>query len=280
MKPFLAILLSLSGWAGLGAQENDSSFSLGFVCLGKEVATSEDACEKAFRSAFHLEKDEPLEIEIEKKDQKISISVGFADGKSVIAVEAGFAVPWEEVEYACMNSYFWPTAAKELKKSQNHFIVFVTNTETENFQRALHLSRGLLAVAHATNALGIFNGDAATVYSPAYYDKMLPKEIKEAGDVPAILWIGFLKSGHRDETLSLYTRGLTEFGCKELEVVKSKKKGMEIFELLHGITQYLVFAGDVIEDGHTVGGTEEEKIKVRLKKSQIDREEKVLRVGF
>lgn len=69
--------------------------------------------------------------------------------------------------------------------------------------------------------------------------------------------MGFLFQSHEGEKTSIYTRGLTAFG----------------------LSPHLIFAGDVIEDGDTVGGTEEEKIKVYLEKSQLDRS-KVLQVDF
>lgn len=281
-------LLSLFGFGVLSAGEkektDESAFSFNFVCLQKLVKPTEEDCEEAFRKAFHLDQDDPLEIEVEanKKEGKelLSITATFEDESSVIAMQAGFPVPWDDLEYACYNSYFWPTADKDLKKSRDHFIVVVTNPEADKVKKVLHLSRGLLAIANSTKAMGIYNGDATTVYKRDYYEKMLPEKIESVEDVPAILWVGFLKAIHRDETVSFYTRGLAEFGCKEVEVVRSKKEGMEIFSLVHGISQYLISAGDVIEDGNTVGGTDDEKIKVYHKKSKLDGRGTVLRIDF
>ncbi len=80
--------------------------------------------------------------------------------------------------------------------------------------------------------------------------------------------------------MNFYTRGLSEFGAKEIEILNSKKKPSEIFEFLSGLCTYLLVKGDVIEDGDTVGGSDEEKIKTKWADSHIGLEGKVIRIEF
>ena len=122
-------------------------------------------------------------------------------------------------------------------------------------------------------------GDAAVVHSPKTFRKLAVTKIEKAEDVPAMLWVGFLREKHDDGTVSFYTKGLDRFGCMELEIVHSHRKPSEIFSLLHSTAQYLIYEGNVIKDGDTVGD-EETKIKTRYSKSAIDRKEKVIRIEY
>lgn len=79
-----------------------------------------------------------------------------------------------------------------------------------------------------------------------------------------------MRAGHQERTASFYPRDLSEFGSTEFAELKSKKTPGEIFELLFGISQYLIEAGSVMKDVGPVSGTEEEQNKVFLKRSQLD----------
>lgn len=260
-------------------------FTHSFVCLKKATLPEQEEVEKAFREAFVLGKDEYLEVEIEANAKEegetegYGITVSFDENNFIVARSMGFAVPKSDIEYACMNSFYWPEAADVLKQSKDHLVVMAINEAEKPKDRALFLGRTLAALANSTDSLAVYYGTGDIVHEPKTYTKLISDKIEEAGDVPAMAWVGFLRSSHKNGTTSFYTRGLSEFGCKEVEVVKSDKNPSEIFELLFGLSQYLIWAGDVIADGDTVGGTEEEKIKVHLKKSQLDRD-KVLRVDF
>jgi hypothetical protein len=103
--------------------------------------------------------------------------------------------------------------------------------------------------------------------------------IKKAEDVPALLWVGFLRKKEADGSISFATKGLAEYGCMEIEIIGSQKKPSEIFDLIHGTAQYLIYEGNVIQDGDTVGD-EDTKIKTRYAASVLDRKEKVIRIEY
>jgi hypothetical protein len=112
------------------------------------------------------------------------------------------------------------------------------------------------------------------------FRKLTVDAVKKAQDLPTLLWIGFLRTNHDDGSVSFYTKGLVEFGCMELEIVRSKKKPTDVFGLLHDTAQYLIFTGNVIKNGDTIGGDAEEKIKTRYADSEIDPDRKVIRIEY
>jgi hypothetical protein len=158
-------------------------------------------------------------------------------------------------------------------------IVVAVGDFKERYDRSLFLTRVVAACTEAFPTAGVYWGDAATVHSPAMFREAAVESIKKMEDVPALLWVGFLREKHKDGTISFYTKGLAEFGCMELEVVHSRHKPSEIFDLLHGTAQYLIYEGNVIQDEDTVG-SEETKIKTRYSKSAIDRKGKVIRIDY
>ena len=73
---------------------------------------------------------------------------------------------------------------------------------------------------------------------------------------------------------------MRQFGLLDIEVDRCKMKPEELFEFVSNIGHYLIQSGAVIEDGNTVGGSEDERILVRHQPSMIDPQRRVYKIVF
>ena len=285
--PLIADDAKVGGDAGAKKQEADLPAGpvFAFVCLNEEGPASEKAWKKSLEKWFTLKStDEIKEFEIEADEEhgKKASTVSFTIRKQAFMIGMmGAPVPEEDIEYACMNSFLWPEAKKKLEKHKSHMIVMCLGDFGSGIKKGLALSRVIAAATECHDTAGVYWGYAATVHSP----EMFRKNIKGAGekpeDLPTLAWVGYLReAGEVEGTVNFYTRGLTAFGAKELEVLNSKEEPAEIFEFLTGISTYLLMNGDVIKDGDTVGIEGGEKINTKWADSHIGLEGRVIRIEY
>ncbi|MFT5735509.1 MAG: hypothetical protein ACJA2W_001764 [Planctomycetota bacterium] len=66
----------------------------------------------------------------------------------------------------------------------------------------------------------------------------------------------------------------------EIEMPPCSTEYDEVFELVYGVAAYLVAQGPVISDGDTIGGTEEDRIKVIYGPSMLDEDIEVYQIDL
>jgi hypothetical protein len=189
-------------------------------------------------------------------------------------------IPKPDIEYACANSFLWPNAAAELANHPAHLIVIATGKFATPAAQALWLSRAICATSETYKAAGIYWGHASTVHEPKRFREFIRGASTEMEKLPIPAWIGFLRARNDAGGVDVYTDGLDVFGVMECEVINTKQPPGEVIGLLSGLSAYLITKGNVIADGNTVGGSEEEKIVARHSESAIGREGKVLRIEY
>jgi hypothetical protein len=192
--------------------------------------------------------------------------------------EMSIPIPKDDIEYACANSFLWPSAQETIKDHPAHLVVIATGTFASPAEEALWLSRAICAVSEEYDAAGIYWGHASVVHEPSTFRKLIGDAGVQMEKLPVPLWVGFLRAANEKGGVDVYTDGLDAFGVMECEVINSRRRPSEIIDLLSGLSAYLISKGNVIEDGNTVGGSAEEKIIARHAPSAIGREGKVLQI--
>jgi hypothetical protein len=188
------------------------------------------------------------------------------------------AIPWGDLEYPCATAYGWPKACEELRKSKAHIIVSVAGGDSDAVERHMRTTMLVQAAAHFTKPVGIYWGNAASVWKMDAFEKSAITMSRE--DPPFPLWFGLKIEAHEDKTRSVFTVGLEHFGVMNVEVQRSKRPVLEVHELVGDIAIYLIKNGPVINDGETVGHTADQKIKVSVGSSIYDPSVKAYRLEF
>jgi hypothetical protein len=169
----------------------------------------------------------------------------------------------------------WPNAQEDITRVAGHVIAWISGPGPL-VDAHLHLTRIVVAANRATNALGVYWGAASHVIRADLFDDLAHR----TGGLPVTLWVDF-RCYVVDGRSSLFTVGLAAFGVMELEIANSVRRVGELREFAAGLAEYLIRNGPVIEEGHTVGGSENERVVVRHAPSMVDRPGMVYRLdGF
>ena len=182
----------------------------------------------------------------------------------------------EAVEQAKTN-YRWEKAVEAAEKHKAHLLVSVINRgDMDNIEGAKHYVKLLANATKQEGCLGI-NILGTVIHPQMYYD--FAKLYDENDDFPIenIVYIGLY--GDENNTVSGYTYGLEQFGKKELEIIKSSEEAEEVYNFLASISDYIITSDVVLNDGETIGFSEEQKIQISVSKG-IALDGETIKLGF
>jgi len=182
----------------------------------------------------------------------------------------------EAVEQAKTN-YRWEKAVEAAEKHKAHLLVSVINRgDVDNIEGAKHYVKLLANATKQEGCLGI-NILGTVIHPQMYYD--FAKLYDENDDFPIenIVYIGLY--GDENNTVSGYTYGIEQFGKKELEIIKSSEEAEEVYNFLASISDYIITSDVVLNDGETIGFSEEQKIQISVSKG-IALDGETVKLGF
>ena len=182
----------------------------------------------------------------------------------------------EAVEQAKTN-YRWDGAVEAAERHKAHLLVSVINREDmDNIEGAKHYVKLLANATKQEGCLGI-NILGTVIHPQMYYD--FAKLYDENDDFPIenIVYIGLY--GDENNTVSGYTYGLEQFGKKELEIIKSSEEAEEVYNFLASISDYIITRDVVLNDGETIGFSEEQKIQISVSEG-IALDGETIKLGF
>ena len=182
----------------------------------------------------------------------------------------------EAVEQAKTN-YRWEKAVEAAEKHKAHLLVSLINRgDVDNIEGAKHYVKLLANATKQEGCLGI-NILGTVIHPQMYYD--FAKLYDENDDFPIenIVYIGLY--GDENNTVSGYTYGLEQFGKKELEIIKSLEEAEEVYNFLASISDYIITSDVVLNDGETIGFSEEQKIQISVSEG-IALDGETVKLGF
>ena len=182
----------------------------------------------------------------------------------------------EAIEQAKTN-YRWDGAVEAAERHKAHLLASVINRgDMDNIEGAKHYVKLLANATKQEGCLGI-NILGTVIHPQMYYD--FAKLYDENDDFPIenIVYIGLY--GDENNTVSGYTYGLEEFGKKELEIIKSLEEAEEVYNFLASISDYIITSDVVLNDGETIGFSEEQKIQISVSDG-ITLDGETIKLGF
>lgn len=218
--------------------------------------------------------------EVEKKEGIIS----FDHGEFFVAIGIMPApIPADSLEGPMATSWLWPDAAKELPQHKGHLIVSVNHFagEPDPVEIRKVLTQAVASVlASSEGALGVYWGESGMVIGRDLFIEMA-REFLPA-QVPLVLWVDF-RVGPVDQDSGLsygFTAGMDNLGLMDLVTSNASEPPGELRQRLINIAEYLLDNGLVIEDGHTVGESAEEHIRVVYGPSPFGHEPQVMQLDY
>ena len=242
---------------------------VGFVLLD-EVRFDAEKYVKDLKEDWNLDYD----FEITQEDNTI---IADYNGMIMTASLMPAPIPDNEAVEQAKTNYRWEKAVEAAEKHKAHLLVSVINSgDVDNIEGAKHYVKLLANATKQEGCLGI-NILGTVIHPQMYYD--FAKLYDENDDFPIenIVYIGLY--GDENNTVSGYTYGLEEFGKKEIEIIKSLEEAEEVYNFLASISDYIITSDVVLNDGETIGFSEEQKIQISVSEGiAVDGE--TIKLGF
>src|SRR5262245_4828251 len=159
-------------------------------------------------------------------------------------------------------SGYWPHAPAAAARHRGHIIITPTGTPTSRLQTTRILTAVTGAVIASTPECSAVVWDGRMVRSAEAWLQLAESTFAPYPDYPITGWIDIVpfRSG---AMLGAVTLGLSEFVGREIEFESANWDIGNALDKVAGLAAYLIEHGDVVRDGHTVGCSEEERLKVR-----------------
>ena len=242
---------------------------VGFVLLERADFDAEKYV-KDLKDDWNLDYD----FEITQEDNTI---IADYNGMILTASLMPAPIPDNEAIEQAKTNYRWDGAVEAAEKHKAHLLVSVINRgDMDNIEGAKHYVKLLANATKQEGCLGI-NILGTVIHPQMYYD--FAKLYDENDDFPIenIVYIGLY--GDENNTVSGYTYGLEQFGKKELEIIKSSEEAEEVYNFLASISDYIITSDVVLNDGETIGFSEEQKIQISVSEGiAVDGE--TIKLGF
>ena len=242
---------------------------VGFVLLD-EVRFDAEKYVKDLKEDWNLDYD----FEITQEDNTI---IADYNGMIMTASLMPAPIPDNEAVEQAKTNYRWEKAVEAAEKHKAHLLVSVINSgDVDNIEGAKHYVKLLANATKQEGCLGI-NILGTVIHPQMYYD--FAKLYDENDDFPIenIVYIGLY--GDENNTVSGYTYGLEQFGKKELEIIKSLEEAEEVYNFLASISDYIITSDVVLNDGETIGFSEEQKIQISVSEG-IALDGETVKLGF
>lgn len=210
-----------------------------------------------------------------------------ASDTSVIGLKCGGAdafvalmpakVPGTEVADAARMSWMWKREReKDLASYTAHAIVMTMSGSP--LAAATLVTRVAACVVDAGDCVGVYWGNASLLHMPELF-KAGAEDLLEEGQPAPLLWVNVLASADSPTgPYTLSTLGMEYFGLDEFEIVDSRAELGDLRERLYNLAGYVLENGPVLKDGHTVGNSVAERIKIRVGKSKLGKPGPVVRL--
>ncbi len=187
-------------------------------------------------------------------------------------------VPWSQLEGPCATAWYWPTAAEAVRGHVAHLLVTLIDEAGKPVDKSTRLTQLVAGLVSCSNSPGVFWGPGRLVHpAQAFIDQAVRST---PVDLPLFLWIDFRVERTDGGGTRLYTTGLETLGKTELEATDFPGEPQQLLEHAYNIAHYQLCKGKQINDGDTIGLTDEVQMVARRRGSMFDDKLEVLQLEF
>ena len=166
-------------------------------------------------------------------------------------------IPDGEAEQNAAFNYLWHDAQQEVAKHTAQIVVSVSNG-----MDAMERAKIFVKVCESLiddNTIGIYTN--GTVYAPDFYRQNAELMKSDALPLLDFVWLGL---SNAEGVLRGYTMGMENFRKLEMEFLNFSGNPHEFLSFMLAIVSYIIEGDIVLNDGETIGFSEEQKFKITL----------------
>jgi hypothetical protein len=190
-------------------------------------------------------------------------------------------IPWSQLEGPAAAAWYWPEATDALGRQAAHLLVTLVDEGGQPLAKALALTRLTAALAATAPSIGVVWGPGRLVHPPAAFIEQAAAASEH--NLPLFSWIDFRVEPLDDSggaAVRLFTTGLEALGAQEIEVERYQGDARELVGLVYNVAHYLLDRRKAINDGDTIGVTDEVQVTVRRDRSMLGGDLEVIRLDF
>lgn len=187
-------------------------------------------------------------------------------------------IPPSQLEGPCATAWFWPEAEAAFEGHGSHLLVTLVDEGGPAVEKSRRLTELTAAILSVVAARGVFWGPGRLVHPP---DAFLQQAVQmTADDLPLFLWVDFRIEKTAGDTVRMYTTGLEALGQSELEAADYNGPPQQLLEYAYNVAHYVLIHKKALEEGHTIGLTDEVQATVHRTKSMLDETMDVITLNF
>jgi len=187
-------------------------------------------------------------------------------------------IPWSQLEGPCATAWYWPTAAEALRDHQAHLLVTLVDEGGKEIPKSTALTQLVAGLLGNSRSCGVFWGPGRLVHPPRAFLEQAAQLASD--DLPLFLWVDFRVERTDAGGTRLYTTGLESLGYTELEVVEFMGEPQTLLEYAYNIAHYQLSQGKDINEGDTIGLTDEIQMVAHRGPSMFDEALEVVALEF
>lgn len=199
-------------------------------------------------------------IELSSCENEEDVLIASIGNKKLVVSFMPIPVPNEEVEENAALNYMWPEAVDVVKGHQAHILIVVLGKDKDLLERGKLFTKAVSSCLKQENALAVYT--STNVFQPEFYIDIASMMKEDEDMLPILNWVWF--GIHiSDGQTGIYTYGLKTFGKEEIEVY-AKADLNDIRDFLLDIVAFVLSDDVTLEDGETIGFTEDQKLSITL----------------
>ena len=200
-------------------------------------------------------------------------------GENTIAVTlVTRPIPASQLEGPCATAWYWPEATESLRDHPAHLLITMVDEGGRALDKCKQLTQLTTALVIDSPACGVFWGPGRLIHEPSTFVDQARQMTDES--LPLFLWIDFRIEQMPDESLRLFTTGLTALGQNELEVSGFQGEPQQLLDHCYNVAYYLLDQAKVVSDGDTLGLTDQLQVTASRRPSMFDEQLEVIALDF
>jgi hypothetical protein len=190
-------------------------------------------------------------------------------------------IPWSQLEGPAAAAWYWSGATTALRDHTAHLLVTLVDEGGQPLGKALALTRFTAALAAMSPSVGVLWGPGRIVHPSAPFIEQAATASER--NLPLFLWIDFRVEPLGESeggAVRLFTTGLEALGAQEIEVSRYQGDARELVGFVYNVAHYLLDRRKAINDGDTIGVTNDVQVTVCRDRSMLGGDLEVLRLDF
>ena len=199
-------------------------------------------------------------IEIPYDGDKEALIAAMGDVTLAVAIIPA-PVPNHEAEHYAGANYLWEDAVEVTKSHKAHLMVAVSGKDANLLERGKLFTKVVSSCLKQERALAVYTDGA--VFQPQFYRDVASVMQQDDEALPILDW-GWFGICRTEECAGIYTYGMRKFGKEEMEVYAADADLNDVRDFLLDIVAYVLDCDVTLNDGETIGFSEEQKLRITL----------------